>query len=36
MLSNKDIVVDSNINLTMIHITLRQSKPDVFGAGVEI
>ena len=36
MLSNKDIAVDSHINPTMIRITLRQSKTDVFGAGVEI
>ena len=36
MLSLRDVTLDSRSNPTMVHITLRHSKTDVFGAGVTI
>ena len=36
MLSLRDVTIDSTSNLSVVHLTLRQSKTDVFGAGVTI
>lgn len=36
MLSLRDVVIDSRFKPSVIHLTLRQSKTDVFGAGVTI